>query len=478
MWLERLEAVTPAFGTWLQHQRRDDYWRHGLVCEDMGQITCAVFAIGGWADGYSNAVFRLLRDLKSPRLGIVGPWGHKYPHEGIPGPAIGFLTEALRWWDHWLKGADTGIMAEPMLRAYVQDSIAPAAHCDLRPGRWVTEPAWPSATIGRLVYHLNPGQLDDKSGKPLPLIVSSPQTTGVTAGSWCAYATGRVAPELPVDQRADDAYSLVFDTPPLSEPLEILGAPIVALELESDQPVAQAAVRLSDIGPDERVTRVTYGVLNLTHREDHAAPTPLVPGRRYRAEIKLNDVGHRFLAGHRLRVAVSTGYWPIIWPAPRQVRLTIIAGLSTLSLPVRLPRVEDAEVRFSPPEGTRSAPRKLITSGIVRRMISYDAATGEELIDVLMDDGRSIIESIGVETGYQYTLQYRVHPDDPTTARVESDHDILHRHTQDWDTRIRTHCAIACTAAEFIVEADLEAFEGERRLFSRSWTQRISRDLC
>jgi putative CocE/NonD family hydrolase len=478
MWLERLEAVTPAFGTWLRHQRRDDYWRHGSVCENMALITCAVLAVGGWADGYSNAVFRLLRDLKSPRLGIVGPWGHKYPHEGIPGPAIGFLTEALRWWDHWLKGADTGIMAEPMLRAYVQDSIAPAGHYDVRPGRWVAEPVWPSTEIGNRIYHLNRGVLGSDSAGPLSLTLSSPQTIGVTGGSWCAYGTGRVAPELPLDQRADDAYSLIFDLPPLKEPLEILGAPVIALEFESDQHVAQVAIRLSDVSPDDRVTRVTYGVLNLTHREGHATPEPLEPGQRYRAEIKLNDVGHRYLAGHRLRVAVSTGYWPVIWPAPRPVRLTIIAGRSTISLPVRLPRAEDAGVRFSPPEGTRSAPRKLITSGIVRRMISYDATTGEELVDVLMDDGRSIIESIGVETGYQYTLQYRVHPDDPTTARVESDHDILHRHAQDWDTRIRTHCAVACTETEFIVEADLDAFEGDRRLFSRSWTQRIPRDLC
>ena len=348
----------------------------------------------------------------------------------------------------------------------------------MRPGRWVAEPVWPSDDIGSRVYYLNRGQLGRDPDEPLPLTISSPHTTGVTAGSWCAYATGRIAPELPLDQRADDAYSLVFDMPPLNEFLEILGAPVVALEFESDTPVAQAAVRLSDVGPDERVTRVTYGALNLTHRENHARPTPLEAGRRYRAEIKLNDIGHRFLPGHRLRVAVSTSYWPVIWPAPRPVRLTIISGRSTISLPIRRQRAEDEGVRFALPEGTRSAPRKLITTGTVRRTISYDAATEEELVDVLIDDGRSIIESIGVETGYRYTLQYRVHPDDPTTARVESDHDILHRHSQNWDTRIRTHCAVACTETEFIVEADLEALEGERRFFSRSWTQRIARDLC
>src|SRR6516162_6286166 len=159
MWQERLAAVTPYYATWLKHQRRDDFWRHGSVCEDIGAIGCAVLAVGGWADGYSNAVFRLLASLKSPKLGIVGPWGHKYPHNGVPGPAIGFLAESLRWWDHWLKGRATGIMDEPVLRAYVQESVPPASHYEERPGRWVAEASWPSASIADRRLALNPGSL-------------------------------------------------------------------------------------------------------------------------------------------------------------------------------------------------------------------------------------------------------------------------------------------------------------------------------
>jgi putative CocE/NonD family hydrolase len=479
MWHERLEAVTPAFATWLRHQRRDDYWRHGSVSEDLRRIACAVMAVGGWADDYSNAVFRLLKGLEVPRLGIVGPWGHKYPHEGVPGPAIGFLTEALRWWDHWLKGRDTGIMAEPMLRAYMQDSVPPASHYDRRPGRWVAEPSWPGQDRGGQRFHLNhDGGLAPEAGEALPLAVCSPQTTGVAGGSWCAYATGRVAPELPTDQRADDINSLLFDGPPLLEALEILGAPVATLELESDQPVAQAILRLGDIAPDGRVTRVSYGVLNLTHRDGHESPRPLAPGRRYEVSIRLNEIGYRFLAGHRMRVALSTSYWPLLWPAPRPATLTMTAGRSFVSLPLRRPRAEDAGVRFAPPENTRSAPRRILTTPIIRRVISRDLGTGDQLVDILMDDGRSIIEAVGIETGYRYTLRYRIHPDDPTSARVESDHDIIHRHAHGWDTRVWTHCAIACTSDAFIVEADLQAFEGQRRVFSRSWTQRIARDLC
>ena len=481
MWLKRLEAITPVFATWLEHQRRDAYWRHGSVGEKIDDITCAVMAVGGWADGYTTTVFRLLCDLKAPRLGLVGPWGHKYPHYGVPGPAIGFLTEALRFWDHWLKGQETGIMSEPMIRAYVQDSVAPASHYDHRPGRWVAEPVWPSPTIaGRtlnLNHGLNRGRLDDGDTEGETLEISSPQTTGAGGGEWCPYGLGGLGPELPIDQRADDAFSLVFDGEVLDEPLEILGAATVTLAFESDQSVATAVLRLNDVAPDGQVTRVTYGVLNLTHRNGHAAPEPLTPGQRTRVTIKLNDIGHRFLKGHRVRLALSTSYWPIVWPAPRPVRLAIVTGLSSLVLPVRTPRAEDRSVAFGPPEKSPVTARRVVRPGAVWRRISCDVGSGEQLIEVRRDDGRSVIEEIGVETALDKTITYRIHPDDPTTAYSAVDHDLTHRSDAGWDTRIITHCAISCTADAFIIEADLKAYEGKVRMLSRSWTKRIKRDL-
>jgi putative CocE/NonD family hydrolase len=478
MWLERLEALTPVYATWLRHQRRDAYWRHGSVGEDIGAITCAVLAVGGWADGYTNTVFRLLRDLKAPRLGIVGPWGHKYPHNGVPGPAIGFLTESLRWWDHWLKGADTGIMNEPMLRAYVQDSILPASHYDERPGRWVAEPVWPAPEKSGRRFFLNSGRLADRQGEAIALAVNSPQTTGVAGGEWCPYGLGGLGPELPTDQRVDDAHCLVFDSEPLAASFEILGAPVAMLELECDQPTAQVTLRLCDVAPSGAVTRVTYGVLNLTHRDGHADPRPLEPGKRYSVTVQLNDIGHRFAAGNRLRLAISTSYWPIIWPAPRPVNLKIVAGLSSVSLPARRSRAEDAAVKFGPPEVSVKTRRAVIRPGAGYRRVTYDVGTGMQHIEVLRDDGRSRIEEIGVETDFHKILRYRAHPGNPTAARAEADYDIRHSHGQGWNTRIRTHSAISCTAADFIVEADLEAFEGDIRIFSRSWTQRIPRDLA
>ena len=134
--------------------------------------------------------------------------------------------------------------------------------------------------------------------------------------------------------------SLVFETPPLDAPVEILGAAIVTLDVVCDRPIANLVARLCDVHPSGESLRVSYGVLNLAHRDGHEKPAPLAVGQRYRVHIQLNDAGAVFPAGHRIRLALSTAYWPMIWPAPEQATLLILGG--TLDLPVRPPQATDA----------------------------------------------------------------------------------------------------------------------------------------
>ncbi len=279
MWRERIDDLVPFPALWMQHQRRDDYWKHGSVCEDYGAIRCAVYAIGGWADGYSNAIPRLLAGLKCPKKGLIGPWAHLFPHDGVPGPAIGFLQEAVRWWDQWLRGVDTGIMDEPPLRVWMQENVAPLPYYDERPGRWVAEETWPSPRIAEHTFHLDPDGLAAQPGPREVLSFASPQTTGRAAGEWCGFGGEG---EMPADQRPDDGRSFVFDSAPLPERLEILGAPVVEVEVAADRPTALLAVRLCAVQPDGVSSLVTYGVLNLTHRDGHEWPEPLEPGTFYR----------------------------------------------------------------------------------------------------------------------------------------------------------------------------------------------------
>jgi hypothetical protein len=383
MWLERLENAVLFPELWLRRQRRDDYWKHGSVCEDYGRIRCPVYAVGGWADGYSNAIPRLLAGLKVPRKGLIGPWAHTFPHDGVPGPAIGFLQEALRWWDHWLKGIDCGIMDEPMYRVWMQDSVLPQPYYKERPGRWVAEPSWPSPRILPRIYVLNPGRLENEPRLEAELKFQSPQSTGLNSGDWCGFGAEG---EAPTGQREDDGKSLTFDSYPLEETLEILGAPIVSLDLSVDRPCALVAVRLNDVAPHGASTRVTYGLLNLTHWESHETPVPIEPGQRFQARIVLNDVAYSFPPGHRLRVSVSTSYWPITWPSPEPVTLTLFSAASVLELPVRPTSALDAQLReFEEPEQAMALEHTKLRPSKFKRTIERDLAKNETIYTIFSD---------------------------------------------------------------------------------------------
>jgi uncharacterized protein len=474
LWMYRLENTPLLITNWLQHQRRDAFWKHGSVCENYADIECAVYAVGGWADGYSNAVPRLLANLKAPCKGLIGPWAHKYPHFAKPGPAIGFLQDCLRWWDHWLKGRDTGIMAEPRYRVWMEDPVEPAAYLPHRPGRWVAEPSWPSKNIRPARLALNPGRLGEQAEPEAQLTLTSAQDTGLYAGAWCPYGLG---PDLPSDQREEDGNSLCFDGPALTETLEILGAPVAELELAADKPVAMVAVRLCDIHPDGSSERVSYGLLNLTHRESHEHSAPLEPGRRYRVRVQLNDIAHSFKPGHRIRLAVSTSYWPIAFPMPEPVLLTLFTGASTLELPVRPPRREDGALEdFPPAQGATPLAQTVLRKGGTRRIVERNLATDESIFTRHEDTGTYRIDAIDLTVDQIKTGTYRIKSDDPLSA------DITIKWTQklgrgDWQVRTETQTRFRATKEEFLIDATLDAFEGDKRVYTQIWDRRIKRDL-
>ena len=481
MWLERLENAVLFPAHWLRHQRRDGYWKHGSVCEDYAAVRCPVYAIGGWADGYSNAVPRLLEGLSVPRKGLIGPWAHVFPHNGVPGPGIGFLQEALRWWDHWLKDIDTGIMDEPAYRVWMQESLAPQPQYDERPGRWVAEPGWPSDSIAPHALALDAsGLLVEGDGEAARLEVASPPETGLTSGSWCAMGSDG---EMPIDQRPDDGRSLVFDGEPLRAPLEIMGAPALRLVFDSDRPVAQVIVRLNDVFPDGTSARVSYGVLNLTHRESHEHPSPLEPGRRTEAVIRLNDIAHRFAEGNRVRVAISTAYWPVVWPAPEAVTLGVHTGASALVLPLRPPRPEDAGLpAFAPPETGPSNEGTVLRDSTLRRTVERDLPTGDVIYRIYNDggefDGAALIhlEEIDLEAGFAMLQQYRTGEADPLSANAEIvAHTLLRRDA--WAPELRGRIVLSATKDAFVVSAKVTAHEGLSVVFDREWTETIPRDL-
>lgn len=467
MWLERLEAEPFLPSIWLRHQRRDAYWRHGSVCEDYGAIGAAVLALGGWGDAYKNAVPQIVANIPGAK-GITGPWVHKYPHFAVPEPRIGFLQEALRWWDRWLKGVATGVEDDPDWRGYLMDGVRPATWYTERPGRWIAEPRGTMAHPPRQRLHLTDTGLSPEPGAA-SVRVRSPQDCGLAAGEYCAIWLG---PEMPGDQRRDDALSACFDGLPLDADTDIVGHPRLRLRLSADRAGAQVAVRLNHVHPDGAATRITYGVLNLAHRNGHAAPASLEPGTPVEVELDLDHCAYRVPAGHRLRVAVSSSYWPLIWPSPQSAELHLTGG--TLDLPVR-PRAETPECAFAPPEADAPWQARTLRAPTHARRIETDLVTGQVHLVIEDDFGKHEDCDHGLISGSVARERWSIHPDDPLSARGQC------HWTQEIERgalrlRTETRCEMWSDATEFHLTARLGAFAGDERVYARDVADRIARD--
>ncbi len=473
MWLERLEKSGLWIKTWLEHQRRDEYWKHASVCNDYSAIQCPIYAVSGWADGYSNSVFRLMQNLKVPRKGLIGAWGHKYPHMGNPGPAIGFLNESLRWWNEWLKGENTGIMDEPMLRVWMQDTYSPVS--EKRPGRWVAEDSWPSPNVSEKVFHIAPGDLlaEPNPSKEKDLTIQSPLSVGLFAGKWCSYSAHT---DLPSDQREEDGGSWVLDTEELEHPIEIMGMPYVNLELSANKPIAMAAVRLSDVAPDGKATRVSYGLLNLTHRESDEEPTVLEPGKKYNIRVNLNYIAQRFPKGNRIRLSVSTSYWPLAWPSPEPVMLTLTCHNSQLILPVRPLQTSDEHLKpFQPADGATPIETTLLAPSHREWTVLHNLANNKTTLKVVNNDAKYRINQYDLTLHRTVTEEFSYIYNQYDTVRAEVD-SMRRLERADWSIVTYTRTVVTSTPTHFRILATLDAYNGDKRVFSKSWDESIERD--
>jgi hypothetical protein len=476
LWLERLRGSGLWAEKWMRHQRRDDYWKHGSVCEDYSSIKCPIYAIGGWADGYTNAIFRLLKNLEVPRKGLVGPWSHIYPQWGKPRPAIGFLQESLRWWDRWLRGKINGIMEEPMLTVWMQSHAPPASMVDYRPGRWVSIPEWPTDQVDEHAFPLDEHRIArrDEEVEEDTISFQSPLSVGLLGGKWCSYSA---TPDLPHDQRDENGGAEVFLSDPLEEEIEILGSPVLDLDISADKPVAMIAARLSDVAPDDKETRVTYGVLNLTHRDSHEDPQPLEPGKRYRVKLRLNQIAQQFNRGHRLNLAVSSSYWPIAWPPPEPARLTIHTGRSRLLLPVRRPPEEgEHPVSFEEPEVGPSGEVTVVERPKRNWVITRDLAEDRTSIDVVDDDGKVCHEEIGMEIEARSRERFSYVYNEYSSLRGETKWRMRFSRG-DWSVSTYTRTILTASKTHFRIQAELDAYENESRVHCASWDTLIPRDL-
>jgi len=389
---------------------------------------------------------------------------------------MGYMDEALRWWDHWLKNEDTGLMDEPAYRVWVQDSVRPSAYHQERPGYWANESAWPSSNIEAVSLHLNSGSLDQTAGTESCVSICSPQTTGQCTPFLGSNGAG--GHEDPPDQRSDDASSACFDGAVLEQAFTILGAPVVFLDVASDQENAFVCVRLNEVLPSGESLQISYAILNLTHRNSHEFPELIEPGKRYSVRIQLNDIAHTFAPGSRIRIAISTAFWPIVWPSPVPVTLSLFTGESTLCLPARKPQLSDADARpLPPPRQSRVHPTSILVApepGFIG--FEKDGNTGIQSFIYRTDSGTRRFDRHGWTSSVKTDYQYHIHPDDPTSACVNLFATETYGREGQLDARIEASQKMTCDKTHFIIEVRLDVFEGETQIHSREWNKRIARD--
>ena len=467
MWQERLEAEPFLPIGWLKHQRRDNYWKHGSVCEDFSKIKAATLAIGGWGDGYKNTVSHLVENLSCPVKGIVGPWIHKYPHFAVPGPRIDFLHEALRWWDRWLKNAKTDVENDPAYTVYLMDGVEPKSSYDYRKGQWVSFDQWP-AQLPIKTLNLNKDFGLRKQKENVRKIISSPQTCGLDGGEYCAIWLG---PDLPGDQRIDDVNSATFTTEELTKQIDIVGAPRVKLKLRPTTSTAQISVRLNHIHPTGASTRITYGVFNLGYVDGFDNPRKLRKGETISIEFNLDQIAYSVSKGHKIRLSISNAYWPLLWPTPEKGAIEVIAGS------IDIPFIKDGLYNFRqflPEKADEPWKTKTIRKATNTRKVIRNIGSDEVTVEIVDDFGSVRDLTHDLEIGSIAREWWTIQPDDPLSANGRT-HWTEERSRGEWKTRTETFATMRSDAENFYIHAKLEAYENEKLFFEKEISETINR---
>jgi len=328
---------------YLRHQHDGPFWRDRV--RPLSEITIPSFLIGGLQDGYRDNVTDMLMKSKAPIKAIVGPWNHSFPNDADFGPRVEWRDQAVRWFDYWLKGRDTGVKNDPRLVFFMQHWHPPDPNLQSVPGEWRREDVWPPADAENTILYMSPrhsldGSATVRDSHQLKYI----PTIGVEAGFWWG--------ELLSDPRPVDAFSLVYDSPPLEHEVAILGRPHALLEASATAKQADWFARLSDVAPDGTVTQITGAGLNGAHRDSWTEPRDLEPGKSYSLDIELHLTSWVFPKGHRIRVAISNALWPMVLPTPYPMTTSLALGGpqgSRLVLPV-VPSKGTPAPEFSPPQ--------------------------------------------------------------------------------------------------------------------------------
>jgi uncharacterized protein len=504
MWRERIDAMDFWFDRWASHQTRDAYWRDTSVRDRMAKIRIPVYVVSGWQDGYKNPAMRILTALGErgvPVEGVIGPWGHKYPFDGFPGPHIEWLDYIVtHWWDRWLKGITPEAAQRPQLLIWMGESRGPQRTPDYRDrGRWVAED-W------RWQQRIRPLELAMQPERRLTVRPATAQrsherwlwassdallgTDVLETSSWGECEN----PDLPGDQRDNDRASLSFDTPPLSADIACLGRPLVRMVMRCNRPLGSIAVRLCEIEPlTGRSHMVTWNLWSLAYRQGELGPPAAVPvDAPFSVELPLDVIGHVFRRGWRIRLSVSPAFTPALWANPQPYTIGLLAGgnASDVVLPLREARSADDAVtaRFAASQTSYVDPS--IYAPIARTVreatnvrtarVERHGAQRRLIVRKLLDSGSYVYGGLleGLLVDERAEEGFTAIAGSPLSAVATSRYDSRLRRGS-WDVRAVTTTNIWSDASgaqsEFRYSATVEAYIGSRPFARRSVDGRIPR---
>jgi putative CocE/NonD family hydrolase len=484
-WRDRLERTPIWLFEWLRQQHDGPYWRQGSLAPHWDRLTTPTFLIGGWMDEYVDAALRMLeRCTNAPRRALIGNWVHSTPDDAYPGPNVDWLHEMVRFLDHWLKGVDNGVMAEPALIAFRHDWAEPEPFPTAWTGAWIAEAVWPPADVDERVLHLAAGdaplvaRLTDAAPAPSSETFHHRATIGTRAGlSWGA---GGEPNGVARDLRPDDALVPTFTSEPLAADLDVVGVASVVLRWESPVPVATAVVRLQDVAPDGTPFQVSAGILNLTHRSSHTEPEPLEPGVVTEVRVALRATAHRFAAGHRIRLSVASAMWPVVWPSPFPAEYRLhLGGNPAAASRLTLPTLPAGHV------GTAVPPFKTSPAGL-REVGSYagDPPVWQVIEDVIGGSVTVVTSEFGestlpdgtttLYTGERLVMTAR----DPDPADASMHNDVVYRlRLEGTEILIEADGTTRATATDFHMDVGLVVTLDGVPFFARTWQETIPRRL-
>jgi predicted acyl esterase len=462
----RFEAA-PWSLLYLKHQHDGPFWRSPV--RPLSEITIPSFLIGGLQDGYRDSIPAMLELTKAPIKAIVGPWNHTFPHDADFGPRIEWRDQAVRWWDYWLKGRDTGVLQDPRVVIYMQHWHPPDPKLETVPGEWRREEGWPPRDVAPTTLFLQPNHTlanpvaakDAHQLKYLPSI-------GVEAGFWWG--------ELLSDVRPVDAFSLVYDSAPAQDEVAILGRPLALLRASSTAPLADWFARLSDVAPDGTVTQITGAGLNGALRESMSEPRDLEPGKVYPLDIEMHLTSWVFPKGHRIRIAISNALWPMVLPTPYPMTTSLELGGSEgsrLVLPV-VPVHGTSPTAFQPPQPSEERSDIRSTSELFPGEWTQTRDEVNRKTTVHWHGQTETIYPWGKETDYE-SLTYDANDVHPEISAVQGEAKSvfeLKARALTW----QGHLSVTTDQKNFYYKYTRELLKDGKLVKSKTWQETILRD--